>query len=347
MELIQIENRSGKVRLNDSVNPWSTDDLIADLEKLYGKKAVEDKLVVGNFVASADEALERLDIEINSPGGSVLDGYRIYHAMLGMRQRGVYITATINPLAASMASVIAMAADVIRMVSGGRMMIHEASQTVSGDSADHARAAKILDEMSDEIAGIYAKKTGAEHDEMRALMKAETWMGSTEAIQRGFVDEILIGVPLDIRDQNSTSPDMTILSKLFPGNAQVEQIEAQVSQIDNLTSDLAAAEAKIAELSNLSQVVAEKSAELTEVKAKLETTNAELVEAKAKIEEAEQSAAAKAVALAAEAGIEAPLPITASEKPANEVPTLTRAEFNKLPPSSRLAHVRAGGKLTN
>jgi hypothetical protein len=63
--------------------------------------------------------------------------------------------------------------------------------------------------------------------------------------------------------------------------------------------------------------------------------------------QAEQSAAARAVALAAEAGIEAPLPISASEKPAREAPTLTRAEFNQLPPSSRLAHVRAGGKLTN
>jgi ATP-dependent protease ClpP protease subunit len=366
-QLVKIENRSGRVRLNDAVTPWSTDDLIGDIEKLYGKNAVDAKMEVGGFMASADDALESLDIEINSPGGSVLDGYRIYHSLLGMRSRGVYVTATINPLAASMASVIAMGADKIRMVTGGRMMIHEASQVVAGDSEDHARAAKILDEMSGEIAEIYAKRTGDKPEEMRKLMKAETWMGATEASQRKFVDEVISGVPLDklnsssaidIHNEPHTPKPMSLLARLFPGNDQVAQVESQFAEIE---SQAVTIENQISEIQNLRKQVSDIELSLADANAKLSefgeivnnhvatiaAKDAEIAEFKDKLAAAEASSAAQAVAIAAEAGIEKPLPVDGGEKPASEVPTLTRAEFNALPPHARLAHVKAGGKLTN
>jgi ATP-dependent protease ClpP protease subunit len=355
MKLIQIENRAGKLRLNDSVNPFSTDDLISEIEKLYGGKAVENRLQVGGFMASAEDALERVDIEIHSPGGSVLDGYRVYHALLGMRQRGVHVTATINTLAASMASVIAMGADTIRMVEGGQMMIHEASQTVSGDSADHARAAKILDEMSDEIAGIYAYRTGGDREEMRALMKAETWMGAKEAKERGFIDEAISGTQVDIRATNSTTTPMSLLSKLFPGNDQIQLVESQIAQIDNLASEVEAKSGEITalkgEVSNLHQSLAERDVkitniadELTAAKAEIEAHKASLTEAATHLQQAEASAAARAVAIAAEAGITAPLPVDASEAPGEA--TMTREEFRKLAPSARSSFLQSGGKLS-
>ena len=136
MNLIYIENRTGKVKLNDAVTPWSSDDLIGDIDKLYGAKAVAENLKVGEFTAKADDALETLEIEINSPGGSVLDGYRVYHSLMGMRERGVRVIATGNGIVASMASVIFMAAVERRITQGSRLMIHEAQQTVSGDSSD-------------------------------------------------------------------------------------------------------------------------------------------------------------------------------------------------------------------
>jgi ATP-dependent protease ClpP protease subunit len=355
MKLIQIENRSGKLRLNDSVNPWSTDDLITEIEKLYGGRAVENRLQVGGFMASAEEALENVDIEIHSPGGSVLDGYRVYHALLGMRQRGVHVTATINTLAASMASVIAMGADKIRMVDGGMMMIHEASQTVSGNSADHARAAKILDDMSDEIAAIYAARTGGDHDEMRALMKAETWMGTKDAKVRNFIDEIVTGAPVDIRATQSTNPPMSLLSKLFPGNDQVPLVESQIAQIDNLAQEVEARAGEVTalkgEVSNLHQALAEKEAaiyrfatELATAKAEIATQAENLAEAATKLEAAEASAAQRAVALAAEAGIAAPLPIDAAESTAEN--SITREEFRKLSPTARAAFLRSGGQIS-
>lgn len=247
--MIQIDNKVGKVRLNDAVTPWSADDLIQQIERTYGEKAVAENMIIGGFMAKAEDALETLEIEINSPGGSVLDGYRIYNSLMSMRSRGVKIVATVNTLAASMGSVILMAADKVRIVEGGRIMIHEASQTVSGDSEDHARAAKNLEEISDEIAGIYARKTSADKEEMRELMKKETWMGASEAVARKFADEV---VTFD-----TTTKAMSILAKLFPGNDQVAQLEAQILENDTLRAELTEAQNKIAEFTALAEANAQ------------------------------------------------------------------------------------------
>ncbi len=280
MNLIEIENRSGRVKLNDAVTPWSSDDLIADIERLYGAKAVAENLKVGEFYAKADDALETLELEINSPGGSVLDGYRVYHSLMQMRERGVKVIATGNGIVASMASVIFMAADERRVTLGTRIMIHEAQQVVAGDSEDHARAAKILDEMSDEIAGIYAGVTGGTKDEMRDLMKKETWMGAQEAIDRKFADEIIGKSTVD-KDANKlqkqSTNEMSILDRLLP-NGELQ------AKLDFANGELLA---KDTEIQNLT-------ARLTEADHLLASAVDEVKEFKAKAESAESLAKAEA-----------------------------------------------------
>ena len=275
MKLLTIENRVAKVRLNDAVTPWSADDLIADIERSYGQKAVAENMTVGTLQCSADEALETLEIEINSPGGSVLDGYRVYNSLMQMRGRGVEIIATVNTLAASMGSVILMAANKVRIVEGGRIMIHEASQAVAGDAATHARAAKLLEEISEEIAAIYAKRTGGDPDEMRELMKAETWMGAAEAMERKFADEIV--------QFDKPAKGMSILSKLFPGNDEALKIEAAISENDSLRADLTTAHALIEELSGHAETI-------TQLRAELATEQEKAVEVTEKVEELEKKA---------------------------------------------------------
>jgi ATP-dependent protease ClpP protease subunit len=274
MKLLTIENRVAKVRLNDAVTPWSADDLIADIERSYGQKAVAENMTVGTLQCSADKALETLEIEINSPGGSVLDGYRVYNSLMQMRGRGVEIIATVNTLAASMGSVILMAANKVRIVEGGRIMIHEASQAVVGDAATHARAAKLLEEISIEIAGIYAKRTGGDPDEMRELMKAETWMGAAEAMERKFADEI---VQFDTPAKGMTG----LLAKLFPGNDEALKIEAAIAENDSLRADLVSAEARIQELSGHAETI-------TQLRAELVTEQEKAVEGTEKVEELEK-----------------------------------------------------------
>jgi len=118
---IHIENRAGKVKLNSGVYKESADKLIDDLDKLYGPAAVVAQMCIGEVVCSADDALESVEVEINSPGGSVFEGQRIFNALRSMSARGVEVTATVNGLAASMGSVILMAGDKRRMTAGSRV----------------------------------------------------------------------------------------------------------------------------------------------------------------------------------------------------------------------------------
>jgi ATP-dependent protease ClpP protease subunit len=269
MNLINIENRVGRVRLNDAVTPLSADELIGDIERLYGAKAVADNLIVGGFEAKADDALETLELDIHTPGGSILDGYRIHNSLMQMRSRGVRVVATVNTLAASMGSVVIMAADEVNIVQGGRIMIHEAQQSVSGNAADHERSAKILNEMSDEIAEIYADRTKTTKEEMRNLMKAETWMGAQEALDRGFVDYIVTPYPAPAGFDKSEKGNMSILAKLFPGNDQVAKLEASIEESETLRADLTAAQAQVDEFKSLAEVNATLQSELAEATAKI------------------------------------------------------------------------------
>lgn len=352
MSLLKIENRVAKVRLNDAVTPWSTDDLISEIERSYGNKAVAENMTVGGFMASADDALETLEIEINSPGGSVMDGYRIYHAIMAMRGRGVRVVATVNTLAASMGSVILMAADEVRIVEGGRIMIHEAAQAVHGNAADHARAAKNLEEISDEIAQIYANRTGATKEEMRAAMKAETWMGAKESVERGFADSIIKFGVLDDAGSHAKNSGMSIFSRIFTGaDAEaIAKLEREVAENETLRSDLATAQAKITELQNLSAVIAEKDSEIVglkdEVKAfegLIKTRDIDIEKMRSRMTEFDKKVSAAVVAALAETGVGEPIENTGSDQPQ----TKTREQFNALNHMQRNQFIRSGGKISN
>ena len=83
MDYLSIENKVGKVKLNEAVTPFSIDTIIEEMGRLYGQNAIGTE--IAGVTASADGALEEVIMEINSGGGSVLDGYRLYYAILAMR----------------------------------------------------------------------------------------------------------------------------------------------------------------------------------------------------------------------------------------------------------------------
>jgi ATP-dependent protease ClpP protease subunit len=139
-----------------------------------------------------------IDLQINSPGGSVWDGYAIYNALV---THPATITAHIVGVAASAASFIAMAADEIVAYRPSEMMIHDAAGYVDvwamANPADLARIVAELDELrvsldqtSDEIASLYARKAGGTTAEWRARMTATTWYTPDTALAAGLVDRI-------------------------------------------------------------------------------------------------------------------------------------------------------------
>jgi ATP-dependent Clp endopeptidase proteolytic subunit ClpP len=318
--LVQIVNKSGKVKLTDAVTPWSVEKLTDDISKLFGASASEHQDFTA-IINAGGEAVDTLEIEINSPGGSIFDGYNIYREIKSLQERGVIVTATITGMAASMASVIAMAADRIQMVPHGRMMIHEASQGVRGNAEELRKAADLLDGISNDIAVIYSERTGKPLDDIRTMMKAETWMNATEALQNGFIDGVF-----DIRPNVPTKKAMNLIEaikSILPSvnTDDADKLVAHVAEVETLSADLVSAEAKITELQNLAAVVAEKDLEISnltaaaaayqaDIVAKVETITtlqADLTQAQADIEAAKASAGEQAIEVLASIGQPEPL----------------------------------------
>lgn len=329
---IQIENKAGKVRLNDSVHKDSANKLIDEIEKLYGNKAVAAKMVLGDVVCSAENALESIEVEINTPGGSVFEGQRIYNTLRALSGRGVNVVTTVNGLAASMGSVILMAGDERRMEKGSRVMIHEASTIAQGDARAMRKQADLLDGISAEIAGIYAERTGGDEKELRQLMLAETWMTAEQAKANGFIHAIIKdGKPensgeVDIRATMPITKPMNLIQAikdLLPSvsNDDADKLAAHVNEVESLSADLVAAQTQIDELKGLSAVVAEKDLEISNLttanatlRAELETKEAsiaelqnELTKAQSDIEAAKQSAGTQAIEVLASIGQPEPL----------------------------------------
>ncbi|MEU0978465.1 head maturation protease, ClpP-related [Streptomyces griseus] len=129
-----------------------------------------------------------LRVRINSPGGSVYDGIAIANAI---RLHPATVTVQVDGIAASAASVIAMAGDRIVMTPQSQLMIHDASSLCIGNASDMAEMAALLDIQSDNIADAYAARAGGTREEWRERMRAESWYLAAEAVAAGLADEVL------------------------------------------------------------------------------------------------------------------------------------------------------------
>lgn len=130
---------------------------------------------------------KQIDLHINSPGGAVFDGVAIYNLL---KQHEANITTYIDGLAASIASVVALAGDKVVMAENALYMIHNPSGMVVGTAADMRNLADVLDKVRGTMSTVYVNKSGKTQDEVFALLDAETWMTAEEALEAGFVDEI-------------------------------------------------------------------------------------------------------------------------------------------------------------
>jgi ATP-dependent Clp endopeptidase proteolytic subunit ClpP len=282
--MITIENKGGKVKLNEQVTQDSIKRMIDEIGRLFGAKAVAEGADFGEIMNSAENAVDVLELEINSPGGSVFDGYTIYQEIKSLQDRGVVVNATITGMAASMASVICMACDKVSMVKHGRMMIHDASSGTHGNAESLRKTAELLDGISDNIAEIYAGKTGMDKEEIRAMMKRETWMNAKESIANGFIDEI-IGEQVDFRQEKAESSHMSFLNRLTNPSS-----EESIERIAALEADLSAQAAEFQAKLDAAELALQEAAEITAENIELRI-KAELVPAlEAKIAEMEEIA---------------------------------------------------------
>lgn len=140
------------------------------------------------FVAelNAIEA-DEITVHINSVGGEVFQGFAIYQAL---KDHPANVHVIVDALAASIASVIAMAGDKVTMSRNAEMMIHDGMVTAAGNAAALTEMVAMLERVSNNIASVYAERVGGDVAEWRNAMRKETWYNAEEAVAAGLADEV-------------------------------------------------------------------------------------------------------------------------------------------------------------
>lgn len=146
--------------------------------------------VTAKRIAGALRALGAgpVTVNINSPGGDLFEGLAIYNLL---REHDGEVTVKILGVAASAASIIAMAGDTVQIARAGFLMIHNTWVMAVGNRNDLREYADTLEPFDRAMADIYAARTGQDNKAMAKLMDAETWIGGSDAIDQGFADELL------------------------------------------------------------------------------------------------------------------------------------------------------------
>jgi ATP-dependent Clp endopeptidase proteolytic subunit ClpP len=309
---------------------------------------------------------QRVHLRINSVGGSVVEGAAIYNAL--RRHKGGLVV-HIDALAASMASVIAMAGDETLIADNALVMIHNPWGMTMGDADELRKEADILDKLKATLVNAYVRKTGMEAEQVAQMMDDETWLDATEAVALGFADAIEDGIeaaasitPEAARarfDTFSNSMARKSAKNIKAEEAAPEVAEPVVSVTDapvaeeavdistevNMTADLQAkVDALQADLDAKNSAEAAQAQASEDIAKELETLKAEVerltAESASKDEEitallaASKSAGEQAAAIVASVGLE-PVAVMQAE------PELTPAQiFNNLSGAEAVEYYR-------
>lgn len=163
-----------EILIYDTIGPSWWEETVTAKQFVKDLKAIGDK--------------KNLHVRINSPGGSVFDGIAIYNALTNHKGQ---VKVTIEGIALSMASGIAMAGDTINMADNALMMVHNPQGWAQGESKDLRAYADLMDKVKGNLIKAYVNKSGKDDAEISALMDAETWMTAEEAFTLGLIDNVI------------------------------------------------------------------------------------------------------------------------------------------------------------
>lgn len=171
--------------------------------------------MVGTTSQQINTFLQRLGpgpvtLNINSPGGDMFEGLAIYNLL---REHNGEVTVNVIGTAASAASVIAMAGDVVNVAKAGFLMIHNTWMVYLGNRNDFIAMAEKLLPFDKAMAGIYSDRTGLPEADVLALMDAETWISGNDALAKGFADAV-------IADGAVSKPQASIRQPQSPRNSE-------------------------------------------------------------------------------------------------------------------------------
>lgn len=213
----------GKIDIKGDV----VDDMTAEWYSYWGIDSVSPKAVQ---LAIENDEDDKITLDIASNGGDVFAASEIYTLL---RASGKQITANVQGLAASAASVIAMAGDTVRISPTAQIMIHKASNGNIGNADSMRKNADTLDSIDSSIVNAYVLKTGMKDTDVLKLMQDETWMNAQTAVDKGFADEIMFVNEDDPVFTNSlhTMPSKEKLNQFF--NMRLKEKQAAIDKLEN------------------------------------------------------------------------------------------------------------------
>ena len=194
---------------------------------------------VKNVIAELTDENEEIKVIINSPGGDVQAGQEIYSILKDVKN---HVTVEVQSMAASAASMVAMAGDTVKMSPVALLMIHNASTCTSGDYRDMQHTADVLQTVNTAIMQAYIAKTGKTEAELREMMDKETWLTANQCIEHGFADEI-------IKDEKQSIITNAMIGRLSVTDEMIAKVKAEKAAKD--AADAAAEAEKAALLSDL------------------------------------------------------------------------------------------------
>lgn len=219
------------IHIIDVIGSWDDDWMARNLGYEMGvtARAFIEQL------AKLPEAVTTIRVHINSPGGDVQGGINIANALRAQQTiKGRTVETHIEGMAASIASVIAMAGTKVVMADNALLMVHNPWGGVVGDAREMRRVADILDTMRGQIVATYQWHTSMSAEDLAAFMDAETWMNAEEALAAGFITDTVQGL------QAVAAIDATAVSRLRVPERYRARVDALVKR--ETTRTAAAAE---------------------------------------------------------------------------------------------------------
>ncbi len=240
-----------------------------------GEGGISGQAFADEMQMLVDFGVKEINININSPGGSIMDGFSIFHAITNSE-------ATVNThivgVAASMAGIFALAGDHVTIVDFGNVMLHDPLISSNGKKIEDLspEQEKALEVMRSSLLLILKNRTNKSEKELSEMMKAETWLNAKEALKGGFVDEIVSSKHIDKKKKRKRQPvaEITNILQSITNTSKTEKMK-ELCKYLNLSDD--ATEASIIE------AVKKINDKLTEVTSTLETKETELTEATDKV----------------------------------------------------------------
>ena len=207
----RITNKSpdcAEVMVYDEIGMWG----------ITAKKFCEDLSAI---------TAKTITLRINSPGGQVFDGFAIYSAL---KSHSAEVNVKIDGVAASIASVIAMAGDTVEIGKNAFVMIHDPASYAFGNASDLRKEAELLDKLRDSIAGVYADRSGKPLDEIKKKMSEETWLDGAEAVDFGLADAIASNDD-DEDDQDGETDLARVAAKVAISSAKLPERLKRVAAV--------------------------------------------------------------------------------------------------------------------